>query len=99
MKSKYFNGLLKRKKFFLNKDFCLLLKSVYLNNKINHDHRQFVYQKLCKISLNSSLVRINNFCIYTNRSKGVNNIFKFDRVLLRSFLLSAKIYGCRRSIW
>ena len=48
---------------------------------------------------NSSVTRVRNRCVLTNRPRAVYKKFKFSRIQLRNLALEGDIPGIRKATW
>lgn len=77
----------------------LILK--FLAYKTNTDsYIQFLARlQLAKLPRNSSITRITNRCILSNRRHGIMRKFKLSRIKLRECILSGKLPGIVKASW
>ena len=54
------------------------------------------YSNLCKFS---TITKIKNRCILTNRSKGIYRKFKLSRLFFKKYALSGDLPGIRKASW
>ncbi len=90
----------KRRRSFSNKEVQrLVLLFLIRNQKLSASQRLLLGQRLQEISRDSSLVRLKNRCIVTNRSKGVYRQFRMSRVRLREMLANGLMPGYKKAVW
>ncbi len=90
----------KRRRIFANKEVQrLILLFLIRNTKLSAAQRLLLTQRLQVISRDSSIVRLKNRCVLTNRSKGVYRQFRMSRVRLREMLANGLIPGYKKAVW
>jgi small subunit ribosomal protein S14 len=90
----------KRRTSFANKEVQrLILLYLIRNQKLPASQRLLLTLRLQQISRDSSLVRLKNRCILTNRSKGVYREFRLSRIRLREMLANGLIPGYKKAVW
>jgi small subunit ribosomal protein S14 len=90
----------KRRTSFANKEVQrLILLYLIRNQKLPASQRLLLTLRLQEISRDSSLVRLKNRCILTNRSKGVYREFRLSRIRLREMLANGLIPGYKKAVW
>ncbi len=90
----------KRRTSFANKEVQrLILLYLIRNQKLSASQRLLLTLRLQQISRDSSLVRLKNRCILTNRSKGVYREFRLSRIRLREMLANGLIPGYKKAVW
>jgi ribosomal protein S14 len=75
----------------------LVLKSVIHNENIDEKVRINAYLKLQKLDFNSSISRLKNRCVLTNRSRAVYRKFKISRLVFRRLAVSGKLSGVKKA--
>ena len=83
-------------KFFKKRE---KLKKIVMNKKISLEERFKAQQKLSKLPLNSSKIRVMKRCQITGRPHGVYRKLKVSRIALRQLGLQGKIPGLVKSSW
>lgn len=76
-----------------------ILKYIKNNLILQKKFREKAQIKLFLFPRNSSITRIRNRCILTNRSRSIYRKFKFSRLMFRKLALNGKIPGVRKAIW
>ncbi len=90
----------KRRRIFANKEVQrLILLFLIRNTKLSAAQRLLLTHRLQEISRDSSIVRLKNRCVLTNRSKGVYRQFRMSRVRLREMLANGLIPGYKKAVW
>ncbi len=90
----------KRRTSFANKEVQrLILLYLIRNQKLSASQRLLLTLRLQQVSRDSSLVRLKNRCILTNRSKGVYREFRLSRIRLREMLANGLIPGYKKAVW
>ncbi len=90
----------RRRASFSNKEVQrLILLYLIQNQKLPAAQRLLLTLRLQEISRDSSLVRLKNRCILTNRSKGVYREFRLSRIRLREMLANGLIPGYKKAVW
>ncbi len=85
---------------FANKEVQrLILLYLIQNHKLSSAQRLLLIMRLQKISRDSSLVRLKNRCVLTNRSKGIYRKFRLSRIRLREMLANGIIPGYKKAVW
>ncbi len=90
----------RRRASFSNKEVQrLILLYLIRNQKLSASQRLLLTLRLQQVSRDSSLVRLKNRCILTNRSKGVYREFRLSRIRLREMLANGLIPGYKKAVW
>ncbi len=90
----------RRRASFSNKEVQrLVLLYLIRNQKLSTSQRLLLTLRLQQVSRDSSLVRLKNRCILTNRSKGVYREFRLSRIRLREMLANGLIPGYKKAVW
>lgn len=77
----------------------LILKSLTYNVLLNKNIRWRIQLNFLKIPLNSSLTRIKNRCILTNRARSIYRFFKLSRIQFKNLILKNKLPGFFKYSW
>ena len=90
------------KSFRNNFRFIEKKKMIYFflinNNNLNYKKKlsiKFNHHQYC-IKKNSSIVKVRNVCLYSNRKRGVYSKLKVSRIIFRKLVRSGKIPGFRK---
>jgi len=89
----------RRQLFFKHELTRLVFKSLLQNFSLPRIFRTKLQLQLTLLPRDSSLVRIQNRCILTGRSKGVYKFFKLSRIQIRELAAQGKIMGLQKSSW
>ena len=82
-------SLLEKKRLFLH--------SIYQNLRLPNQMRLIAYYKLLILSKNSSITRVKNRCIVTNRPRSIYKNFGLSRLMFRKYALQGKLIGVKKS--
>jgi len=74
-------------------------KSIIHNYHLPSDIRWNSSIELSKLPKDSSLVKLDNRCILTGRSKSVNRSYRLSRMVFRELCRFGKIPGLKKSSW
>jgi ribosomal protein S14 len=89
-----------RRCFYLKTEKNKIILKYYLNNlKINKNLRENAYSELINWNNNTSITKIHNRCIITNRSRGVYKKFKLSRIFFKKYALEGNLNGIRKASW
>lgn len=77
----------------------LRLKAIFRENKLPSALRFLLIQRLSMMSKKSSVCRVKNRCLVTNRGKSVYRDFLLNRSTLREYIGQDFIPGLRKSSW
>jgi ribosomal protein S14 len=84
-------------KKYEKKKFCLLYLmqqfDITLENKIK------IANKLHSLPKDSSITRIHNRCVLTNRGRSINSIHKLSRIKMRELINQGLLPGYKRAVW
>lgn len=89
----------RRKLFEVYEGKKLIFKYLVANNNLNFNIRKDAYYNLILCPLNSSLVRIRNRCLISNRARGVLKLFKVSRSFFKSLALNGYFPGIKKASW
>lgn len=84
------------KKYELKRLICKIL---LLNKNISSESKKKRFQELSKLSRNSSVTRIKNYCILTGRTKGNLRKFRLSRISFRELASEGSLMGVFKSSW
>lgn len=77
----------------------LVYKSILSNQKEPIEFRYKAHLFLLSFIRQSSLTKVKNRCIFTNRSKSVYRRFKMSRLMFRKMALEGKLIGVKKVSW
>lgn len=77
----------------------ILLNYLLQNAKLPKRMRILLTKKREKYPKNSSVTRVRNRCVLTNRGQGVISGFKVSRIQLRDLFFLGIVPGYRKSVW
>lgn len=89
----------RRKQFFENEKFRILLKYLLQKENLSVKDRILITKKLESLSKDSSITRLRNRCVITNRSRGVLKSFRLSRIQLREMFSLGIVPGFKKSVW
>lgn len=95
---KRYKNKVKRSKFIKTEVNSILFKYIKKNSIVPF----YTKLKLCILSSkykNYSKNTINNYCLYTNRSRSVYSKFKVSRIVFKNFALQGHLPGVYRYSW
>jgi ribosomal protein S14 len=99
MRGKQQKDLKNRKKFFINEDNQIVLKSIILNENLPENIKLQAQLELQNLKKNSLLTRIKNRCIFSNRSRAIYKDFKMSRIYLKSLGNNNLLPGIIKASW
>lgn len=77
----------------------IVYKSILSNQKESIEFRYKAHLFLLSFLRQSSLIKIKNRCILTNRSRSVYRKFKMSRLMFRKMALEGKLIGVKKTSW
>lgn len=77
----------------------LVLKSIINNDNVLEKIRVKAYIKLQSLDKNTSVSRLKNRCVVTNRSRAIYKKFKISRLVFRRLALSGRLAGIKKASW
>ena len=87
-----------RKNYYKTENRYKLLRSIQNNQFLPFELRYLASLKITKFR-NSSISKIVNRCIVTNRGRGVYRPFNLSRHELKRLALNGEISGVKKSSW
>jgi ribosomal protein S14 len=99
MQSLLFKDKKRRQLFIKYEEKKYILKYIQNNLNISKTIRERAYTKYLQMPNNSSLTRVRNRCVLTNRPRAVYKKFKFSRIQFRNLALEGEIPGVRKATW
>jgi ribosomal protein S14 len=85
-----FATLEKRRKF---------LKALFEDLRLPDKFRWMVYKELILLPRDSSITRIRNRCVLTNRPRGIYSKFGLSRLMFRKYIWQGKLVGLKKASW
>lgn len=90
----------KRRRFFaLYESKRKALQAVATNQNLDVSLRWWAQLEKSKLPRQSSLSRVHNYCVATNRSRSVVGFYKISRLQFRRLASKGIIPGLRKSCW
>lgn len=77
----------------------LVLKIISNNLNLNKNIRYKIKQKWFFFNNNSSISRIKNICVLTNRSRSIYRLLKISRIQLRNLASKGLLSGISKYSW
>lgn len=77
----------------------MFLKALIEDLRISKSLRIFAYKELLQLPKDSSITRIRNRCVLTNRPRAVYRKFGLSRLMFRKFVWQGKLVGVKNSSW
>lgn len=77
----------------------LILKYIFNNLNLSQNIRNNAYLEYSNLSDDSSITKIKNRCILTNRSKGIYKKFKISRIFFKKIALEGNLPGVKKASW
>lgn len=99
MKSFYINDKRNRQLYIKFEKKKKLLKFFFNNFFINKNKRYKAFLTFSKLPKKTSLVKINNRCIITNRNRGISRKFRLSRIELKRLILKGVLPGVKLAKW
>ena len=73
------------------------LYSIYHNLSLNPKIRLIAYYTLYMLARDSSITRIKNRCVLTNRPRSIYRQFGLSRLMFRKYVFQGKLIGVKKS--
>jgi ribosomal protein S14 len=99
MKLVYIKDKNRRVKYNLIEKKKIILKYIINNLQLSNILRTDAYLEYLNLSLDSSITKIKNRCILTNRSKGIYKKFKISRIFFKKIALEGNLPGVKKASW
>jgi len=77
----------------------LILNYIKSNLNLDYTIRNIAFFKLRKISLLSSVSKIKNRCVLSNRARAVYKKFRLSRIFFKKYALRGLIMGAKKASW
>ena len=84
--------------FFLEKK-KIILNYIIINLKLSKVISEKAYIQLRNISSVSTITKIKNRCVFSNRSRSVYRKFKLSRIFLKKYALQGLLMGMQKASW
>lgn len=76
-----------------------ILKYLSKNSNVGDVDFRVYFMYLLKTFNKRSILRINNYCIYTGRNKGLVRFTKMSKIFMKLAVRDNKIVGIRKAVW
>jgi len=73
-----------------------ILKYIFNNLNLSQKLRTHAYTEYLTLSNDSSITKIKNRCILTNRSRGIYKKFKISRIFFKKIALEGNLPGLKK---
>jgi ribosomal protein S14 len=97
MKILYTKDKNRRGLFFQTEKNRIVLLYIMNNLKLSKEIRDLAYNHLKLISNISTITKIKNRCVISNRSRAVYKKFKLSRIFLKNYSLQGLIVGVKKA--
>lgn len=77
----------------------VFLKSLVEDLRLSKSLRVYAYKELLQLPKDSSLTRIRNRCVLTNRPRAVYKKFGLSRLMFRKYVWQGKLIGVKNASW
>lgn len=77
----------------------MFLKTLIKDMRLPEAFRIYVYKQLVDLPRDSSITRIRNRCILTNRPRGIYKKFGLSRLMFRKYVWKGKLIGVKKASW
>ena len=89
-----------RRNFFLFLEKKKIILNHIINNlKLSNQIRYNAYIELYHLSKVSTITKIKNRCVISNRSRAIYRKFKLSRIFLKKYALEGLIIGLKKASW
>ena len=75
------------------------LNALYKDLRLPYAFRNYIYSQLYTLPRDSSITRLRNRCVLTNRPRGIYKKFGLSRLMFRKYVWQGKLVGFRKSSW
>ena len=91
----------KNKRFFfaLAEKKKLILKYLLNNLNLSQTIRENAYNEYLGLGSRTTITKIHNRCIFTNRARGNFRKFKLSRIFFKKYALEGKLMGIKKASW
>lgn len=90
---------IKRRTLTSNFEYVKLENKFLTKITKNQEKKLKSYEKINKLPRDSSKTRIRNFCIITQRSRGIYKDFGLSRIMFRELALTGFLPGIKKASW
>jgi ribosomal protein S14 len=97
MKILYTKDKNRRNIFSLLEKKKIILNHIINNLTLSSNTRSYAYLQLHSISKISTITKIKNRCIFSNRSRAIYRKFKLSRIFLKKYALQGLIMGVKKA--
>jgi ribosomal protein S14 len=77
----------------------IFLRALLEDKKLPKSFRVLAYRELILLPRDSSITRIRNRCVLTNRPRAVYKKFGMSRLMFRKYVWQGKLVGVKNSSW
>lgn len=77
----------------------MFLKTLIKDMRLPESFRIYAYRQLIDLPRDSSITRIRNRCVLTNRPRGIYKKFGLSRLMFRKYVWKGKLIGIKNSSW
>lgn len=99
MKTKIQKDYKIRQEFFNAELILKVLRKIQFHQKAPLNIRFEASKKLYELESKKFSSRIQNYCVFSGRSRAVYRLFKMSRIFFRQQASEGKLYGVKKSIW
>jgi len=99
MKKLFIKDFNRRNIFLLLELERIILKYILTNFKLPLDIRLNAYINFKNVSILSTITKIKNRCVLTNRSRSVYRKFKMSRIFFKKLALDGLLIGVKKASW
>lgn len=89
----------RRKQFFEYEKIRIILKYLLQKENLSVKDRILITKNLESLPKDSSITRLRNRCVITNRGRGVLQSFRLSRIQLREMFSLGIVPGYKKSVW
>ena len=87
-----------RRNLFLKLEKKRIVLNYIINNlTLSPEIRYFAYLRLRNLSNISTITKIKNRCVFSNRARSIYRKFKLSRIFLKKYALEGDIMGIKKS--
>jgi small subunit ribosomal protein S14 len=84
-------------KKYEKKRFCFLY--LLQQSEISQENKIKIAYKLNSLPKDSSITRIHNRCVLSNRGRSIDSKYKLSRIKMREFITQGLLPGYTRAVW
>jgi ribosomal protein S14 len=97
MKKLYLKDKNRRYAYLILEKKKLILNSIIHNLNLDKNIRNFAYNELINLVTFNSITKINNRCVFTNRSRAIYRKFKMSRIFFKKYALQGDLVGVQKA--